>query len=260
MPTRFQIRTYLSYWLDAVDEHSLHSPFFYDLYTKIIKPGGDKTQHAAIEACRKELLHTKTVIPVTDLGAGSQKIKQPARRISDIARVSLTPPDLSALYARIITYFECATIIELGTSLGINTLYLASRPAAHVTTFEGAPNIAATARNTFKTFRAANISLIEGNIDQTLPAFLANINRLDFAFIDANHRYEPTMRYFQWFAQKIHARSVVIVDDIHYSPEMQLAWHEIKHHSLVYASADLYRCGILFFDPSLNKQHVVLQR
>ncbi len=37
------------------------------------------------------------------------------------------------------------------------------------------------------------------------------------------------------------------------------AWKEICKHDLVYTSLDLYRCGILFFDPSLNKQHVVLQ-
>jgi hypothetical protein len=27
---------------------------------------------------------------------------------------------------------------------------------------------------------------------------------------------------------------------------------------LVYGSIDLYRCGILFFDPALNKQHFIL--
>ncbi|MEO7991775.1 MAG: SAM-dependent methyltransferase, partial [Chryseolinea sp.] len=79
------------------------------------------------------------------------------------------------------------------------------------------------------------------------------------AFMDANHRYEPTLRYFNILIQKMNDRGILIVDDIHYSTEMDRAWNELKQHVRVHASADLYRCGILFFDPSLNNQHVVLQ-
>jgi hypothetical protein len=57
----------------------------------------------------------------------------------------------------------------------------------------------------------------------------------------------------------MHYKSALIIDDIHQSPEMEKAWKEIQQHALVYGSIDLYRCGIVFFDPSLNKQHVVLQ-
>ena len=79
------------------------------------------------------------------------------------------------------------------------------------------------------------------------------------AFMDANHRYEPTIRYFELLLKKVHEKSVLIVDDIHHSCDMEKAWKEMQRHRLVYGSADLFRCGILFFDPSLNKQHVILQ-
>jgi len=258
MPTLFQISTYLTYWLDAVDEHSLHSPFFYDLYTKVISM--PYTAHAIAEARRKSLLENNTSISVRDFGVGSMTLKSNERRLRDIARTSLTPAALSALYARLIAYSKSTTVLELGTSLGINTLYLALG-GTRVTTFEGSPEIAAQARANFEAAGTSNITLIQGNIDQTLPSWLAHSSdKVDFAFIDANHRYEPTMRYFQWLLPRIHAGSVLIFDDIHYSKEMQRAWEELRQHTLVYASADLYRCGLLFFDPSLNKQHVVLQR
>jgi hypothetical protein len=77
--------------------------------------------------------------------------------------------------------------------------------------------------------------------------------------MDANHHYEPTLKYFNWLLPVIHSMSIIIMDDIHYSAEMEKAWEEIKNHEQVHASIDLFRCGILFFDPSLNKQHVVLQ-
>jgi predicted O-methyltransferase YrrM len=77
--------------------------------------------------------------------------------------------------------------------------------------------------------------------------------------MDANHRYEPTLKYFDLLLSKIQHSSVIVIDDIHDNPEMERAWKEIKNHDLVYSSVDLYRCGIVFFDPSLTKQHVVLR-
>jgi hypothetical protein len=77
--------------------------------------------------------------------------------------------------------------------------------------------------------------------------------------MDANHRYQPTLQYFERLLPKINETSIVVLDDIHYSREMEQAWQELKKHRIVYGSADLFRCGILFFDPSLNKQHVILQ-
>jgi len=255
--TLFRIKSFLSYWLEAIDEHSLHSPFFYDLYTTQIKKRAAKEQFAEIETLRTKLLQDERIISVKDPGSKAHRKSQ--RKISTIARTSLSTPQFSSMFCRIVHYFKATCVVELGTSFGINTLYLAEKPDASVTTFEGATAIADIAALTFEFAGKKNINLIVGNIDHTLPAFLQRIRRVDFAFIDANHRYEPTIRYFEWLLKKVHDKSVLIMDDIHYSPEMERAWKVIQNHRLVYGSADLYRCGIVFFDPSLNKQHVILQ-
>lgn len=253
----FRIKSYFSWWLEAVDEHSLHSPFFFDLYTKQIKPRVDPAEYRHIEILREKLLRDERYITVRDLG--SRAPAKSTRMISKIARTSLSPARYSAIYARLAQYMEAQNILELGTSFGINTLYLAEKPDAIVTTFEGAPAIADIAGLTFEFASRRNVNLIIGNIDRTLPAFLQRVRRIDLAFLDANHRYEPTMRYFEHLLKKVHERSVLVVDDIHYSAGMEKAWKEMQTHRLVYGSADLFRSGILFFDPSLNKQHVILQ-
>jgi predicted O-methyltransferase YrrM len=204
------------------------------------------------------LLDSTHVVDVVDLGAGSQKLNGTRRKISDIAATSLSSEKYSKLYARMVSHFQCRNIVELGTSLGINALYLASG-GGHVTTFEGSPEIVGFAKSSVEFQGAANITIQEGNIDKTLPSFLQRSEKIDLVFMDANHRYEPTLRYAGWLLNKLHEQSIVILDDIHASAEMEMAWHDLRKHSLVYGSADLYRCGILFFDPSLNKQHVVLQ-
>lgn len=256
-PYFFRIKSFLAYWLEAVDEHSLHSPFFFDLHTTHIKPPPAPGAFEEIESLRSKLLLDHRSIAVQDFGSRAKSHSK--AKISRIARNSLSSRRYSTIYFRLASAFHAGTIVELGTSFGINTLYLAQTPGATVTTFEGAPAIADIAGLTFEFAGSRNIRLVVGDIDKTLPDFLQYTRRVDFAFIDANHRYGPTLRYFGWLLSKVHERSVMIVDDIYHSPEMARAWKEMKRHRLVCASADLFRCGILFFDPSLNKQHVILQ-
>ncbi|MEX2232809.1 MAG: class I SAM-dependent methyltransferase [Cyclobacteriaceae bacterium] len=253
----FRIKSFLSYWLEAVDEHSLHSPFFFDLYTTQIKPPIERSRFSHIESLRQKLLQDERTIPVRDLGSRAKQKKH--RKISHIAGTTLSTPRFSNIFFRLTHYFKATCIVELGTSFGINTLYLAEKQDATITTFEGAPTVADIAALTFEFASKKNIRIVVGNIERTLPAFLQQIRHVDFAFLDANHRYEPTLRYFEWLLKKVHIKSVLVVDDIHHSPEMERAWKAIKVHRLVYGSADLFRCGIVFFDPSLNKQHVILQ-
>ena len=41
------------------------------------------------------------------------------------------------------------------------------------------------------------IKLAEGNFDYTLPSVLYHLTSVDLAFIDGNHRREPTENYFR---------------------------------------------------------------
>jgi len=250
----YRIRSYLSYWLDAVDAHSLHSPFLYDLYTRVIIPA-QKNAFPAFEHLRERLLSDQRTIKIKDYGAGGKT----EGIIRDIARTSLAPLKKALLYNSLISYFNCQQILELGTSFGITTLYLAQPANTKVVTMEGSPETAEIASLTFEFAEARNIRLIQGNIDDKLDAVIAEFRRIDFVLLDANHRYEPALRYFKKILPKLHPGSVVVMDDIHYSVEMGKAWDEIRKHELVHTSVDLYQCGILFFDPSLNKQHVILQ-
>lgn len=195
---------------------------------------------------------------IEDLGAGSRIHSNGKRSMAEIAKNSLSPAGISKVYEHIVRYNDSKHIVELGTSMGLNTLYLAEKNDAKVYTFEGSKTLANIALTHFEFFEKQNIQLIEGNIDNTLTEFLQNPEKINFALLDANHRYEPTMRYFNLLVRRFNDKSILVVDDIHWSEEMEKAWKELYQHRLVYGSIDLFRCGILFFDPALNKQHFVL--
>jgi predicted O-methyltransferase YrrM len=254
----FQAKAYLHHWLRVVDEHSIHSPYFFDFYDKVIcEKGAPPRLFDDIEALRDRLLKNDTLLEVHDLGAQSQHFNSAQRTIARITKTSTVPPAYCRLLFRLIHYINATQIVELGTSMGLTTLYLGLKPDARVVTFEGSQSLISVALTHFEYFNKKNIRLIEGNIDQTLPEYLLKPAKIDFVFIDANHRYEPTVHYFNWLLKRIANKGVIVVDDIHYSGEMAKAWNEIRHHELVYASMDLFRCGILFFDPALHRQHYI---
>ncbi|WP_046245144.1 O-methyltransferase [Hymenobacter terrenus] len=257
----FQLLAYLRFWLRSGNAHGLHSPFVFGLYTTVVRHTGRFGAYAPIEARRQQLLQSATSVSVIDFGAGSHTGAGQQRRVADIARTAAKPPHLAQLLFRLVNHFRPATILELGTSLGLTTAYLAAADSRHrVLTFEGCPNIAALARETFATLHLRNIDIIEGNIDHTLAPTLATLTApLDFAFFDGNHRYEPTLRYFELCLAHRTNDSVFVFDDIHWSAEMERAWEAIKAHPEVNITVDLFHIGLVFFRKGQPKQHFWLR-
>lgn len=254
---------YLKYVFTASNGkgHGIHSPFVFDFVTLVLNDKGEYYCYDAVETLRARLLENDTSIEVTDLGAGSRKGTQSQRKISDIARNALKPPKFSRLLFRMANYFKSHTILELGTSLGITTCYLAHADhAAELVTMEGVPSIADIAKEQFDQLGLENIKLIEGNFDETLSLAVSSLKRLDFAYIDGNHRLEPTLRYFNTIFPILHKDSVVVFDDIHWSEEMEEAWEKIKSDSRVTLTIDLFFIGIVFFKPDFKeKQHFTIR-
>ncbi len=255
MHSIYHLTAYLSHWLNVVDEHSIHSPFFFDFYNKVVHGKTESSEFEKIEKLRSGLLNNTSAVEVVDLGAGSQALRGDQKTLGDIARISVSPRKLTEFYARLIQYTDARRIVELGSGLGITALYLAQKKDAQVFTFEGSHALANVSLTNFEYFDQTNIQLIEGNIDATLADFLQNPAKINFVLMDANHRYSPTIKYFTLLMRRLDEKSVVVIDDIHWSEEMERAWTELRRHPLVYGSVDLFRCGILFFDPALNRQH-----
>ena len=88
---------------------------------------------------------------------------------------------------KLISDFECKNIIELGTSFGINTMYMATNSRVKVHSFEGCPNTAAIAQKNFDELGYSNIELIIGNIDETLPQFIhQSMDKIDLVLVKEN--------------------------------------------------------------------------
>jgi len=265
MYSSFQLAfKYLKYWLTSSNGkgHGVHSPFVYDFITNVLNDKREFDCFRYIESLREELKNNNNEISVPDFGAGSRKQLNNKRRISAIAKSSLKPKKYSQLLFRIVHYYKPLSIVEIGTSLGITTSYLSSaNPNAKVITMEGAPEVAAIAKNNFQTLVLSNIKVKEGNFDVTLPLTINNeLSTLDLAFIDGNHRKEPTLNYFYQLLSKSTQSGIFIFDDIHWSEEMEDAWNVIKQHPSVTLTLDLFFIGIVFFRTEQKiKEHFTIR-
>jgi len=253
------IKKWLHYYFSASNGkgHGIHSPFVFDFVKNVLRDKKGYDHYRIIETARQKLLNQTDEIEVEDLGAGSSVIKTNRRKISDIAASSLKPAKYGQLLYRIVKYYQPKNIIELGTSFGVTSSYLAAADRnAKLFTIEGSPAIAGIARETFRQIGLDNIELTEGNFDKLLPASLARLGRIDLAFVDGNHRKEPTLDYFNQLLPYCNAKTILIFDDIHWSTGMEAAWQEIQQHPRVTLTIDLFFMSFVFFNPDINHKQL----
>ena len=260
MYSAFQLaKKYFRYYFDAHNGkgHGVHSPFVFDFIIHVLNDKKRYDCYPKIESLRKQLIADTKTIEVEDFGAGSAVIPFKNRRIKDIANSSLKKKKYAQLLFRIAKHYRSQNLVELGTSFGISTCYLASaNNQLKVTTFEGAHNIANIALNNFKKAGLKSIELIEGDFTKTLPTSIDKFNNIDLLFIDGNHRKKATLDYFDLFLKKSTTNSIFIFDDIHWSGEMEEAWKEIQEHEAVTLTIDLFFLGLVFFSKDFKaKQH-----
>lgn len=198
----------------------------------------------------------KNSIHVLDFGTG----KSGPRKIFEIARKSAKSPKAGQLLYRIVKKFQPQRMLELGTSLGITTLYQASASSFEkFITLEGCPETAAKAKEIFQQNKL-NIEIRLGDFDATLAEALKSLGKVDYIFFDGNHREEPTLHYFETCLPHIHNNTLFIFDDIHWSEEMESAWKKIKQHPKVRLTIDIFHFGLVFFrEEQLEKEDFVLR-
>ncbi len=254
---------FLRFWLQAKNSkgHGVHSPFVYQLISNVFNAATPSTISEKVENLRASLLRNTHYIQVNDLGAGSLLDSQSNKRISDIARHAAKSAAHAQLLYRLVNFLQPTKGLELGTSLGITTAYQAlAAPNMHFTSMEGCPQIAENAKKNLAIVNAQNVNIVIGNFDEQLPLYLHQNKTIDYAFIDGNHRYEPTIRYFEQLVLHAQPHTVLIFDDIYWSEEMIQAWKYITDHANVRLSIDLFFIGLVFFrTEQKEKEHFAVR-
>jgi predicted O-methyltransferase YrrM len=240
--------------------YGIHSPFVFDLVSRVFRNKIDPDIVLNIENIRKQLLSDKRSIYIHDLGSGSGDRNTNLRKVSYIARNSAVPRKYGILLSRMAKEFGKPTIVEFGTSLGISTMYMAaSCPEAIVYTIEGCRATSEIANENFRLAGIGNVRVFNGSFDEVLPLIKSTISEPGLVFIDGNHKKGPLIRYCMQMAEISCNSTVVIVDDIYSSFEMAEAWKELKQLKKVTLTLDIFRMGFLFFREGLNNVDYIIR-
>jgi predicted O-methyltransferase YrrM len=229
--------------------HGVHSPFVYAFIERVLLPAGKSTESfSVIERIRskykKEVL---SFIEVDDLGAGSFSNVGSRRSVAQIAKGAAKHPKYARLLHYLIKYYNVEEVLELGTSLGLTTRYLAlTGDHVKVQTIEGAKSISAFTSKALQEEGVTNITQHTGDFKDVLPSVLPGMTGKKMIFFDGNHQYAATKGYFEQVMQVCAEEDILVFDDIHWSQGMEKAWEEIKNSERVTCSIDLFFIGIVF--------------
>ncbi|MFY0643295.1 MAG: class I SAM-dependent methyltransferase [Bacteroidia bacterium] len=251
----FQIlRKLLVYWLTAKTRHSVHSPFVFAFISDVL-PNKQNSSFIDIEQLRRRLKRSKELIEFEDHGKGGVVVQ---KKVGSIAKLSLKPRKYAELLAKTCNYFKVENALELGTSLGLTSAYIARSIKGRLQTYEGSKSVVQLAEQNWAELGINNIDISCGPFENTV--FSSDFHKpLDFVFIDGNHQKQPTLAYYKHLIKSCHERTVLVFDDIHWSKDMEDAWELIKAEEAVTTTLDLFFIGIVFLRKELSKEHFTIR-
>lgn len=238
----FKYFTHLSY-LKHRKGHGIHSPYLFEFLNGVVF-NSEKTECPAwVLKEHRDLLKLST----PSAGEG--------RTVRSFISHSSVSEKQGKLLHRISSWFKPEMVVELGTGLGLSTLYLATgSPGTVLHSIEGNTERATFAAHLVSRCMLGPVSIHWGDMDEKLGDILALMPGRFLAYVDGNHHYEPTVRYVRSLMERAGEEAVILMDDIYWSRDMNHAWREIISWPECRVSIDLFHLGILLLRKNLHKE------
>ena len=220
-----------TYW------RGIHSPFFFDL-ARHLEGGGRYVDVAydqglvkainQIEGLRQDLRRSSDSIEVNDFGAGSRVFKSKSREVKKITRHVLQSKRVAFSLLRVLIFWRTQgrskKILEMGTSLGLTTAYLAAS-GWDVETWEGCQQTANYARKNWKALGCED--QIKSKVGTFKSLMEESQGGWDVVFLDGHHDRDATLAYVECLKTKLNPGGAILVDDIVWSKGMKEAWGKL---------------------------------
>lgn len=234
----------------------VHSPFVFNLITKVIDERRPYYSFYDIELERRKLLYHQEEMTYPDR---QHKNKLHTRSVAEIVSREAISKKHGALLFRLVNYFKSKYILQVGSTTGISTLYLTSYASdLKCIALENVPSFAVIASDLFKKQARNPIDLRVGNYKDLLPSALKKMPQVDFVFFNTLYEQHNNLYLFEEAVKYINSDTVFVFDGIRANKEMKSFWREVCHHPIVTVTVDLYSLGIIFFNPKLYKRNYIV--
>jgi predicted O-methyltransferase YrrM len=152
------------------------------------------------------------------------------------------------LYSWLVASVRPKIIVEFGTAFGISGMYwlagLETSQVGRLYTFEPNGEWLAIARTNLSEI-SANFTAVQGTFEEKMTDILEASTIIDIAFIDAIHTSDFVLPQLELVLSRTRKGSIVVLDDINFSPDMAACWRRVANDQRFSASVSLGRIGLL---------------
>ncbi|MEJ6505836.1 MAG: class I SAM-dependent methyltransferase [Crocinitomicaceae bacterium] len=245
---------YIKYRWIAKGLQGIHSPFVFNFIKDGMSAKLSKESKESIFTFAFKNKMNSNVVNVEDHGAKSKKLKN-SRKVKQIFRTSSSFGKNGMLLFRLCHHFKPKNILELGTSVGMGSLYMHfGNPKSKIITIEGCPETYALAKENLSQYP---ISLINNTFEQALKE--VEVQKFDLIFIDGHHDGVALKRYIDILEQYAHDDTLFVLDDIRWSQSMFDSWDQLKSSDTYNLSMDFFGMGVLIKRPQQVKENFILK-
>lgn len=233
--------------------YGVHSPFVFNLITKVIEEKSPYYIFDEIENIRQNLLKDKNVVSYTN-----KKGRRTSKTISSITAKETQSPKYGALLFRLMNFFQCKHVVEIGASTGIMGLYLASAYSdCKCIALENREALVAIAQKTSNHFQAKRIFVKSGDFIQMISGISGELPKIDLIFINTASDPDLTKSVLMKCLPLINEDTILVVDGINKNKKMKVLWKCIRELTQARLTIDLYALGLVFFNHKLYKKHYI---
>jgi predicted O-methyltransferase YrrM len=217
------------------------------LITEVIGERRLYYRYEDIELIRQELLLKEDTIALPSDG-GTDAIAKVVEREG-------IRPKRGALLFRLTNYFQPERILQIGTTMGLSTLYLSSyKPGLTCVSLETVPEYTPISRWVYEKGARTAIDLRAGDCRTTLPPALERLGKVDFVYFNIWKEMFP-LWLFDACLKYAHDETVFVFEGVRANKQMRIFWATVCEHPRISASIDLYSAGIVLFNKNLHKQN-----
>jgi hypothetical protein len=215
----------------------VHSPFVYNLITKVVEEKHNYYALAEIEALRQQMR--------TD-----PEWNQTATR-------EILSAAYGALLFRMVNFFKCRNVIAIECSTGITGLYLAmaARNRCNCWLLSEHNKVTPQIRQFAATHNLSKLQYLDGDCCERITRLRGQLQEVDLLLIRQLPETLTAEELLRTCRPLIKQHSILILDGISRKKEMRNTWQLLKQDAQTRLMLDLYTLGIVFFDNKLPKQY-----
>ncbi len=228
--------------------HGIHSPFVFNLVINVIEEKKIHDVFENIENCRKDLLNSKETI---DFIGQSGLIK--TKTIGEITAKETQSNKYGALLFRLVNFFRPESVLQIGGSSGIMSLYLAASSDKHQCyILEDRNVLVPLIREQHQKIHAEHTEIIPGEyIDNLKNLLKIQNNHFDLIFLNTARNPDLTQKILE---MRINTR-ILIIDGIRKNKRTKQLWEAVTSDPHARITIDLYYLGIAIFENKFYKKN-----